>query len=155
MTFNAKMALPDLQRYFWSINLIKNVEENKQLKEINHWYPGGGNVMCVCVCTKRVFVSLKYWSAKQCDWLSHARPAPFLSPLFLFHGFIVVRCQQNVPLSENKVRGKQRRLEWRGLKVRLTLILWEKKTRYIKVMWDEQLSFSFMNHSSGNVQSFL
>ena len=111
--------------------------------------------MCVCVCTKRVFVSLKYWSAKQCDWLSHARPAPFLFPLFLFHGFIVVRCQQNVPLSENKVRGKQRRLEWRGLKVRLTLILWEKKTRYIKVMWDEQLSFSFMNHSSGNVQSFL
>ena len=28
-------------------------------------------------------------SAKQCDWLSHARPAPFSFPLFLFPGSIV------------------------------------------------------------------
>jgi len=27
-----------------------------------------------------------YWSAKQCDWLSHVRPAPFPFPLFLFPG---------------------------------------------------------------------
>ena len=34
-------------------------------------------------------VSLKYWSAKQCDWLSHARPAPFPFPLFLFPGIVL------------------------------------------------------------------
>ena len=37
----------------------------------------------LCVCTRRVCVRLPYWSAKQCDWLSHARPAPFPFPLFL------------------------------------------------------------------------
>ena len=38
----------------------------------------------LCVCTRRVCVRLTYWSAKQWDWLSHARPAPFPFPLFLF-----------------------------------------------------------------------
>ena len=38
-------------------------------------------VIMLCVCTKRV-----YWSAKQCDWLFHIRPAPFPFPLFLFPG---------------------------------------------------------------------
>ena len=33
---------------------------------------------CACVITNS--------SAKQCDWLSHARPAPFPFPLFLFPG---------------------------------------------------------------------
>ena len=33
---------------------------------------------CACVITNS--------SAKQCDWLSHARPAPFPFPLFLFSG---------------------------------------------------------------------
>ena len=41
---------------------------------------------CVCVCTKRVCVRLPYWSAKQSNWLSHARPAPFPFPVFLFPG---------------------------------------------------------------------
>ena len=40
----------------------------------------------LCVCTRRVFVSLLYWAAKQCDWLSLAVPAPFPFPLFLFPG---------------------------------------------------------------------
>ena len=40
----------------------------------------------MCVCTRRVFVSLLYWSAKQCDWLSFAGPAPFPFPIFLFPG---------------------------------------------------------------------
>ena len=31
-------------------------------------------------------VRLPYWAAKQCDWLSHARPAQFPFPLFLFPG---------------------------------------------------------------------
>jgi len=31
-----------------------------------------------------VFVSLLYWSAKKCDWLSLAGPAPFPFPIFLF-----------------------------------------------------------------------
>ena len=40
----------------------------------------------LCVCTRRVCVRLPYWSAKQCDWLSHARPAQFPFPLFIFPG---------------------------------------------------------------------
>ena len=40
----------------------------------------------LCVCTKSVCVRLTNWSAKQCDWLSHATPAPFPFPLFLFPG---------------------------------------------------------------------
>ena len=45
----------------------------------------------LCVCTRRVFVSLQYWSSKQCDWLSLAGPAPFPFPIFLFHDPIVHR----------------------------------------------------------------
>ena len=41
-------------------------------------------IVMVCVCARRVCVRLTYWSAKQWDWLSHARPAPFPFPLFLF-----------------------------------------------------------------------
>jgi len=45
----------------------------------------------LCVCTGRVFVSLLYWSAKQCDWLSLAGPAPFPFPLFLFPVFYLLQ----------------------------------------------------------------
>ena len=41
-------------------------------------------VVMLCVRTRTVCVRLPYWSAKQCDWLSHARPVPFPFPLFLF-----------------------------------------------------------------------
>ena len=41
----------------------------------------------LCVCTRRVFVSLPYWSAKQCDWLSLAGPALLPFPIFLFPGY--------------------------------------------------------------------
>ena len=44
----------------------------------------GAETSCVCVCTKRVCVKIAVLSAKQCDWLSHVRPAPFPFPLFLF-----------------------------------------------------------------------
>ena len=46
-----------------------------------------------------MFVSLLYWSAKQCDWLSLAGQAPFPFPIFLFSGpellCIVLRQSRN------------------------------------------------------------
>ena len=48
--------------------------------------------VCVSV-TKECACVIRNPSAKQCDWLSHARPAPFPFPLFLFPGYIAQMCE--------------------------------------------------------------
>ena len=66
----------------------------------------GAETSCVCVCTKRVCVSLKYWSAKQCNWLSHAKP-------FLLFLFPVLTINSSLTLSD---------LLWGGVLSKLSLI---------------------------------
>ena len=43
----------------------------------------------LCVCIKIVCVRLPYWSAKQCDWISHAIFFPFI-PIPCMLRFIIV-----------------------------------------------------------------
>ena len=48
----------------------------------------------LCVITKRVRVCDNELVCKQCDWLSHARQAPFPFPLFLFPALnIIIICK--------------------------------------------------------------
>ena len=45
--------------FFFCVTVFKQTSEissNFKLLKINRSYSGGGNVMCVCVCTKRVCV---------------------------------------------------------------------------------------------------
>ena len=62
---------------------------------------GGGNVMGVCVCTKRVCVRFTELVCKTVRLLSHDRPAPFPFPLFLFPGYYSLchyHCVRVLPL---------------------------------------------------------
>ena len=53
----------------------------------------------VCVSVPKEFASvIRNPSAKQCDWLSHARPAPFPFPIFLFPG-----CMSNMSIFKKNI----------------------------------------------------
>ena len=53
-------------------------------------------VVMLYVCTKECACVIPNSSAKQCDWLSLARPAPFPFPLLLFPAWVGLKLDINV-----------------------------------------------------------